>query len=128
MKTLTYFTLTTLGCITLAACSNKNSNEQEDAMPDLYKKSVQLTQLYIDSLSHATDSATVHLLMEHYDAAAAALNMKYPRGTDMAMTPDRNDTLFALSQRLINARDKALATPVDTLGTDTINNIQPERK
>lgn len=107
--------------IILASCGRNAETIGEAERDSLYHDICALTRTYADSMAHATDTATVEALTARYEARLQAINMHYPPSADRAMTEDLNDTIYQLTQRLIENRRKALA-PRDSLATDSIAN------
>ena len=90
--------------LAVVACAGSGDDGKEDRSRELYNRSVRLMKSYIDSLRHLPDTVDVAGLMRRYEERMAALNMEFPPGTDMLMTPDLNDNLFKLTRVLTRLR------------------------
>ena len=114
--------------LAVVACAGSGDEEKEDRSRELYNRSVRLMKSYIDSLRHLPDTVDVAGLMRRYEERMAALNMEFPPGTDMLMTPDLNDNLFKLTRVLTRLRMRhpgGMELIVDTLTGDTIDRHLP---
>lgn len=107
--------------ILMTSCGQNAETIGEAERDSLYHDICALTRTYADSMAHATDTATVDALTARYEARLQAINMHYPPSADRALTEDLNDTIYLLTQRLIENRKKAL-TPHDSVPTDSIAN------
>lgn len=110
------------------ACAGSGDDAKEDRSRELYNRSARLMKSYIDSLRHLPDTVDVAELMRRYEERMAALNMEFPPGTDMLMSPDLNDNLYKLTRVLTRLRMRhpgGMELIVDTLTGDTIDRHLP---
>lgn len=114
--------------ITLSNCSGDEKTNKVNLSHELYNQSIALTKAYIDTLKRTPDSVNVSALMHRYEEQLTAINMKFPPGTDMNMSPDRNENLYRLTQTLTKLRRKhpgSMDPYVDSLKNDTIKRYIP---
>jgi len=83
---------------------------------------------YTDSLSHASDSASIARAITSLDEALVKVYAKYPPNLDTRLSPSQNDTLWSLTQAYARLRAPLThraatdSVPSDTLSADSIPN------
>lgn len=114
-----------LATASITSCGNSETHTRPDETRLLYEESVRTAKVYIDSLRHAKDSASVARLNEHFEATLTRLNYKYAPDIDPMVSEGENDTLTQLNMRFALLRDSLLLryrerVPTDTLSQDSI--------
>ena len=112
----------------LGGCSKKQTEGKRVDAVRLFSESARLIRLYIDSLSSATDSATLLDLDARFSNRLTDLNFQFPSETDLDISEGENDTLTNLTIKYVALRDSLLygfahpqAKP-DSITTDSISN------
>lgn len=118
MRHLLLFPLALL--LAVASCGHSESTDDAARGDSLYRDICALTRLYADSMKHAADTGAVDTLIMNFEAKAAAIYARYPLGTDQLLGEDRNDTIYMLTKRLIDARQRILSPP-DSLPADSLS-------
>lgn len=90
------------------SCVKKQQFTLRDHAISLYNESRRLIKIYIDSMSHAGDSAKVEAIGARFEDKLAKLNFKYPANTDLDISEDENDTLIMLTTEYVVTRDSML--------------------
>lgn len=112
-----------LFCI-VTSCQEKQPTPQEQAVPGLFQGTVKLLTGYSDSLTKATDSATVYHLMSQLLDKMTRLNFEQPANTDLELSEDENDTIYKLTARMIKLRDDRLKIlSKDSLKRDSVETV-----
>lgn len=126
MKQLVYAVALLIAGGCFASCQQKQDAKLTAEARELYKKSISLTRLYTDSISHATDSASAERLYTVFEDKLTKLNFEYPADTDLDMDEGMNDTLIRASKRLVIVRDSILyqlahrKAPTDSIPADSV--------
>lgn len=112
----------------LAACSHHSNTDATDAADMLFRKSQSLVSSYIDSMSHAGDSASFHNLVRNFDNKMTALNYEFPPDTDLALSEEQNDILIKLYsrfERVKQHRDSVINNkiPVDSVASSANDTV-----
>ncbi len=106
--------------IAVASCGSSETNDEAARSDSLYHDICRLTKIYADSMAHAADTAAADTLIMNFEAKAAAIYAHYPLGTDQLIGEDRNDTIYMLTKRLIDARQRVLCPP-DSVAADSVS-------
>ncbi len=111
----------------LYACGNRTEENRNEDVEKLYNQTFRLTKLYTDSMSQATDSASLHGLMERFDARLSELNFSVKAETDYHLDEGKNDTIFLLIDSLRRTYDHRLyhlanPLPADSVAIDSSDN------
>lgn len=105
---------------TLLASACGNRGEKGPKLGDrLYAKSVELLRSYTDSLTRATDSASLQAMIQNFETALDKVNFEYPAETDFQLTEGQNDTLAELTTRFIETRDLQIKKILGIFPTDS---------
>lgn len=94
--------------LVFAACGENKENASRIAARNLFEKSRELGQSYIDSMLKAKDSLTLISLSDRYEENLTKLNYEYGADTDLHISEGENDTLINLNHRFVNVRDSLL--------------------
>lgn len=86
----------------LCSCSGGARPETVDDTDSLYRGSMALLDLYTDSIGHAPDSASAAGAFGRFQEKFDSLNFAVAPNTDLQLTEEENDTLYA---RLIRIRE-----------------------
>lgn len=87
--------------LSIMGCSKSTKSHARPEAKQLYKESVALAKIYIDSIKHAPDSAHVELLRTNYDNAITKLNYKYPPNTYLSISESENEGLARMTGNII---------------------------
>lgn len=108
MRLLYYVVVLFVATLCMSSCvKNKNNSLRVEAR-ELYTESLNLANIYVDSISKAKDSTTLLGICERYDNILTKLNYSYSAGADYEMSEGENDTLTNLSNRFVAIRDSLL--------------------
>ena len=116
-----------MAVILLGSCKQKMTDTHREDAIELYRKSLAMMKLYIDSFYHAPDSTTLLEMEERFTHDLTALNFKYPSETCLEISEGENDTLTNLTEKMVSLRDSLLyiyahpVVSVDSITLDSIN-------
>lgn len=91
-----------------AGCNSHKKTDYRPQARELYKESVALAKLYIDSIDNAPDSARLHHMMTHYDEKVMKLNYSYPPDTYLHMSESENEVLSRLTAHIVKSYNMRL--------------------
>lgn len=99
-----------MGILSLAvgSCSGDKSDNNHQEAAKLYTKICNLTALYVDSISQAPDSASVHALLERFEERLDGVNYEVLPDTDYALNEAENDTISMMLDSLGRTRARRL--------------------
>lgn len=92
----------------MAACSSKSKDNKQIMENRLYKESVAVTKVYLDSMNAATDSVTADRILENYDNAMTRVNYKYDPDLYLELRESENDELAGLTMKVVALHDSVL--------------------
>lgn len=121
MKNLNILAIVILGMTFMFSChGNKNQGNHEVAR-QLFMKSMYLTEEYIDSLENAKDSASVSMMVEHFNLKITTVNYQFPPDTDLDLSEEENDSLIRMFKRMDSIVNKKLKYFAGQLANDSIH-------
>ena len=97
-----------LSSLVIIGCKETNTPTLTEEAHILYKRSIYLTNIYMDSILNCKDSSSIYQIDKHFDNRLTKLNYEYPAGTDYDMTEGENDTLTFQLARYAYIKDSLL--------------------
>ncbi|MDE6650686.1 MAG: hypothetical protein K2K45_12230 [Muribaculaceae bacterium] len=89
----------------LAGCTSEKQMKDRSDADDMFRRISALVENYTDKVSAAGDSAAWVQACVEFEDSLDRISFSYPPDTDMLLTEGQNDTVFALMQEYIKARD-----------------------
>lgn len=120
MTRLLYMTLPllALACIACVPDSAEQTDAERQAARLLYIDLKRINTAYADSMRVLPDSIDAQALADRYDMAVERAYFRYPPDTDQHLTQGEQDTVWLLTNRYIQARDRH-ATLREPMPSDT---------
>lgn len=117
--------------ILISGCESKKEDTNRLQAQQLYSELIRTLNQYIDSISHAPDSAKVNALAEQLSDNMTDLYFKYSPEAGLKITEAENDQLTSYTDSIIRLRDSLLyrfahpielsdSVPRDSLALDSI--------
>lgn len=113
-------TIGAAGIILLAGgCSERNSERHDDS-DRLYQGTLELAREYADSISFATDSASLERAFERFNLLLDSLNFTVEPDTDLMLSEGENDTV---TRTVLSLRDlyETRKKEIERGATDSLN-------
>lgn len=108
MKTSTIMaTLAAFFLCAIACTQEKSSKDRKDATA-MYERICTLTKEYTEKLEEAPDSADWAAIGAEFEEKLDKINLNVPPDTDLLLTEGQNDTIHALMQEYVRAREERI--------------------
>lgn len=90
----------------LFSCGHRDTADKYDLAGQLFRKSVNIIKVYIDSISCASDSAALRSITVNFNNKLTALNFEFPADTDLTLNEEENDSLIHMLERFGRAKQQ----------------------
>lgn len=88
------------GLLLLMSCNTNEKKVVADSSELLFQKSVDLINLYLDSIQAAKDSLQYEIIVRNFNWKITSLNYDFPPDTDLLLSEEENDSLIKLYKKL----------------------------
>lgn len=94
--------------IVCAGCGgNKGDSSRKDAEA-LFRQQLELTNLFIDSMNHASDSTALLNLYDRFAERMTDCNLSYSPDTDLSILEGENEMLAEMLDSMMRLKEKQL--------------------
>lgn len=126
MKTRHYTIPMALLLLMAVASQSCSSDKQEDTQNveahNLYRELKETYRIYADSINATSDSAQIDSMVMRLDNRLRKIYARYPADLDIHISESENDTLWSITKRIAEARNRvARPAVVDSLATDSVD-------
>ncbi|MDE5976118.1 MAG: hypothetical protein K2M10_06605 [Muribaculaceae bacterium] len=109
------------GFLLFISCNTNDKKEVTDSSGLLFQKSVDLINLYVDSIRNAKDSLQFQTIVRNFNWKITTLNYDFPPDTDLLLSEEENDSLIKLYKKLERVKMHQDSVVMNRIRPDSIS-------